>query len=89
MGGVQQCAPLLVSIVSFGTLCVKVLPLLLFCVELFISLRNQSNPIEMKYFESLPQNYQRAVAYLVIFAALGAAVLTMDFLLWLINTTFA
>ena len=43
----------------------------------------------MNFIESLPKNLQRSVAYVVIFAVLAAFVLTMDFLLWLINTTFA
>jgi len=43
----------------------------------------------MNYFNALPKNIQRGIAYAVIFATLTMFVLAMDFALWLINTTFA
>jgi hypothetical protein len=49
----------------------------------------QSNLNKMKYFDSLTRNTQRSLAYLALTSIVILFVLTMDFLLWLINTTLA
>jgi uncharacterized membrane protein YbaN (DUF454 family) len=67
----------------------KVFVLLLVYVYLFISYRHQSNLNKMKYFDSLTRNTQRSLAYLALTSIVILFVLTMDFLLWLINTTLA